>query len=68
MDYIEVSIKIEPFSDDNADIVIAQIGELPFESFTAEEPYVKAYIQEKNFSARDLKMLLSAFDGLQLPP
>ena len=63
MDYIEVSIKIEPFSDDNADIVIAQIGELPFESFTAEESYVKAYIQEKNFSARDLKMLLSAFDG-----
>ena len=34
-EYIEVSIKITPFSDENAEIATAEISELPFESFTA---------------------------------
>ena len=33
-EYIEVSIKITPFSEENAEIVSAELCELPFESFT----------------------------------
>jgi ribosomal protein L11 methyltransferase len=61
MNYIEVRIEIKPFSEDFAEQVIAQIEELPFESFMIEEPYLKAYIQEDSFSVQDLKTLLSAF-------
>ena len=35
-EYIEVAIKITPFSEENAEILTAEISELPFESFTAE--------------------------------
>ena len=33
-EYIEVAIKIAPFSEENAEIVTAEISELPFESFS----------------------------------
>jgi len=61
MNYIEVWIEINPFSEDYAEQVIAQIEELPFESFSIEDPYLKAYIPEETFSSSDLKTLLSAF-------
>lgn len=61
MNYIEVWIEINPFSEDFAEQVIAQIEELPFESFSMEEPYLKAYIQEEKFSSSNLKTLLSAY-------
>jgi len=61
MNYIEVRIEVKPFSDDYAEQVIAQIEELPFESFMIEEPYLMAYIPEDSFSSQDLKTLLSAF-------
>ncbi len=62
MGYIEVSIKIAPFTEENAEIVMATIEELGFESFTVEEPYLKAYIQQEAYSAQHLKCLLSFFD------
>ena len=40
-EYIEVAIKIAPFSEENAEIVTAEISELPFESFSSEDPYLK---------------------------
>ncbi|MFA6334049.1 MAG: 50S ribosomal protein L11 methyltransferase [Bacteroidales bacterium] len=61
MNYIEVWIGIKPFSEDFAEQIIAQIGELPFESFSIESPYLKAYIPEERFSCRNLKTLLSAY-------
>ena len=61
-EYIEVSIKITPFSDENAEIATAEISELPFESFTAEDPYLKCYIQKELYDAQMLKVVL---DGLQ---
>ncbi|MEN6618878.1 MAG: 50S ribosomal protein L11 methyltransferase [Rikenellaceae bacterium] len=61
MNYIEVCIEIKPFSEDYAEQVIAQIEELPFESFTIEEPYLKAYVPEESFSSHNMKTLLSAF-------
>ena len=35
-EYIEVSISITPFSEENAEIVTAEISELPFESFSLQ--------------------------------
>lgn len=62
MNYIEVSIEITPFTEENAEIVMATIDELGFESFTMEEPYLKGYIPQNDFSASNLKCLLSFFD------
>ena len=61
-EYIEVSVKITPFSDENAEIATAEISELPFESFTAEDPYLKCYIQKELYDVQMLKVVL---DGLQ---
>ncbi|MCK9629174.1 MAG: 50S ribosomal protein L11 methyltransferase [Bacteroidales bacterium] len=61
MNYVEVIIEIEPFSDDYADLVIAQIEELPYESFATENGCLKAYIPEEKYSSGDLRALLSAF-------
>lgn len=62
MDYIEVQIEITPFSENFADIVVAQIEELGFESYINEAPYLKAYIPVEQFSERNLKLLLSGID------
>ena len=63
MDYIEVSVRITPFSEEYAEQVIAGIEELGFESFLTEDPFLKGYIPQKNFSAPNLKTMLSSFRG-----
>lgn len=63
-EYIEVSIRITPFSEENAEIVTAEISELPFESFTMEDPYLKCYIQKELYDAKDLKVVLSGAEGM----
>ena len=60
-EYIEVAVKITPFSEENAEIVTAEVSELPFESFTVEEPYLKCYIQKELFNQQALKVVL---DGI----
>ena len=62
-EYIEVSIKITPFSEENAEIVTAEISELPFESFSNEDPYLKCYIQKDLYDASILKVVLSGIEG-----
>ena len=62
-EYIEVSIKITPFNEENAEIVTAEVSELPFESFSNEEPYLKCYIQKDLYDAQALKLYLSGLDG-----
>ena len=61
-EYIEVAIKIAPFSEENAEILTAEISELPFESFTAEDPYLKCYIQKELYDAQSLKVVLSGIE------
>ena len=63
-EYIEVAIKIAPFSEENAEIVTAEISELPFESFTMDDPYLKCYIQKERYDAQDLKVVLSGVEGM----
>ena len=62
-EYIEVAIKITPFSEENADIVTAEISELPFESFSTEDPYLKCYIQKELYDPQALKVVLNGAAG-----
>lgn len=63
-EYIEVSIKITPFSEENAEIVTAEVCDLPFESFSTEDPFLKCYIQKELYNARNLKIVLNGLEGL----
>ena len=63
-EYIEVAISIAPFSEENAEIVTAEISELPFESFTMDDPYLRCYIQKELYDAHELKVVLSGVEGM----
>ena len=61
-EYIEVTIRIEPFSEEAAEIIEAELCDLPYDSFVIEEPCLKAYIQKEDYDARALKVVLSGLD------
>ena len=61
-EYVEVAMKITPFSEENAEILTAEISELPFESFTAEEPFLKCYIQKELYDPQALKVVLAGVE------
>ena len=66
MDFTEVSIEIFPFSEDFAEIVIAAIEELPFESFVIESPLLKAYIPKSKYDPLQLEETLCGINDLSL--
>lgn len=55
MDYIELSCKLSPYSDDFADLLMYELGEAGFDSFETQKPVCKAYIPADNFSETALK-------------
>ncbi|MCM1502192.1 MAG: 50S ribosomal protein L11 methyltransferase [Bacteroidales bacterium] len=61
-EYIEVSVKIEPFTEENAEILMAELAELPFESFDTEKPYLKCYIQKELYEPQVLKVVLRGLE------
>ena len=61
-EYIEVAVKITPFSEENAEILTAEISELPFESFSTEGETLKCYIQKELYDPQALKVVLSGLD------
>jgi ribosomal protein L11 methyltransferase len=61
-EYIEVSMTITPFSEENAEIVTAEISELPFESFSTEGEVLKCYIQKELYDPQTLKIVMSGLD------
>ena len=61
-EYIEVSMHITPFTEENAEILTAEISELPFESFTVEGEVLKCYIQKELYDAQALKVVMSGLD------
>lgn len=63
MNYIEVAINITPYTEENAEIVMAMLDDIPFESFSTEEPLLKGYIGQDNFNQQNLKTVLSFFAG-----
>jgi len=63
MSYTELKIRINPYTTETAEILIAQLAELNFESFMENEPELLAYISTVN-----LKKLPSDFIALiELP-
>lgn len=62
MDYIEVKISLNPFSEDTAEWVMAEMGELEYESFSVEQESLLAYIPKDRFSEPNLKVVLSGFN------
>ena len=63
-EYIEVAVKITPFTEENAEIITAEISELPFESFSSEDPFLKCYIQKDLYDAQALKVVMNGLDGM----
>lgn len=64
MEYIEVKIKFSPFSEDNADWIVAEIESLGFDSFSVESPCLMAYIPKDKFDETLLNEALKAFEGI----
>ena len=62
-EYIEVSLKIEPYSDENAEILMAELEELPFESFESENPYLKCYLPKDEYNAQMLRLALNGLEA-----
>ncbi len=63
-EFIEVTLQFSPFSEELAEIVEAELAELPYDSFMIEEDCLKAYIQKDLYDARALKIVLG---GLEFP-
>lgn len=59
MNYIEVSFEIEPFHP-FSDILIAELAEIGFESFSEEHGLLKSYIAESDFSKMEIDQLLES--------
>ena len=59
-EYIEVSIRVQPFSEEAAEIVEAYVADLPFDSFVMEDPCLKCYIQAALFQPAALDEALVA--------
>ena len=59
--YIEVSVKLDPFTEEMAEILEAELSDLPFDSFVIEEPYLKCYIQMEEYRPSDVKVVLSGY-------
>ena len=60
-EYIEVSVKLEPFSEEMAEILEAELSDLPFDSFVVEEPFLKCYIQKEVYRPSDVRVVLSGY-------
>lgn len=64
-DYLEVSVKLNPFTEEMAEILTAELSDLPFDSFVTEEPYLKCYIQTTDYKASDVKVVLSGYPAVE---
>ena len=60
-EYIEVSVRLEPFSEETAEMLMADLADLPYDSFVTEEPFLKAYIPMSEYRPGDLKVVLSGY-------
>jgi ribosomal protein L11 methyltransferase len=58
MNYIELDIKVEP---DFSEIIVAELGELGFESFVETDEGLLAYIPEENFQETELNELTAKY-------
>ena len=66
MFYTELTFHISPYVEDIADAIIAELGDLGYDSFSYSDDGFKAYIPSKNFNEEQVKSLeiLSFFQSL----
>lgn len=57
MDYIELKCEITPYNEAIAQILIAELGELGYDSFTENEDSIDAYITENLFDLEQVKSI-----------
>ncbi len=60
-EYIEVCVRLSPFTEEMAEILTAELSELPFESFVPENPFLKCYIPKEAYRPADVKVVLSGY-------
>lgn len=61
MKYIEVIFQLEPWSESMSDILAALCGNIGFETFVSEKPFLKSYIQRANFNEAKLQETIEDF-------
>lgn len=61
MDYIEIKLSIQPYSDELSEILMAELGELGYESFFETENGLEAYIQVTTYNKAELEKLLDSY-------
>jgi len=65
MDYVKVNYILKPNLGEAAEIMMAQLGDLGFESFVETDNGFEAYIPEKDFSEKLLRDLFMPFNDLR---
>ena len=63
MNYIEVSVNVEP-REQGSDILIAHLSDLGFESFVESDNGFLAYIQEEEFSEEEVQFTFGDYEDL----
>lgn len=63
MEYTEVDIRLNPV-DPFADILVARLNEIEFESYAEDETGVKAYVQTHLLDEESVKEIISEVEGL----
>jgi ribosomal protein L11 methyltransferase len=66
MQYIKVTATISPFSIDKAEIVMAFLAEIGYESFIETDEGIEAFIQKKDFDALLLEQITIRLDNTRL--
>ena len=61
MNYIEITLSIQPFEEYIADILASELGEIGFDSFVPTENGLIAYAQESDFDKQKLENLIHNF-------
>lgn len=61
MKYTEVKFRLDPWNETGSDILAALCGDLGFETFITEPPYLKGYIQNSLFDEEKLRKTLEYF-------
>lgn len=59
-DYTEAVFTFEEYSEDKAELLMAFLGDLGFDSFMEEAPVLKAYIQTSDFNEKSLEATLAS--------
>ncbi len=66
MQYTKVSVNVSPINEIANDLLMAQMGELGFESFSENETGFDAFIPSSNYNAAVLKQLSVPLEGISL--